>query len=125
MLVTAPQIFLNNAMFYIMSLSENVDDDVIPGHKYHCKTWWGHSHRLHSVLTAVVSSILLNTRHRSDRGSGDDMDTVQLQSHNHLTVNRLKNRNILDSRGDIRVRKKYWTVGSDFIVAVTMKSSQH
>lgn len=80
---------------------------------YHCMTWWGHSHRVHSVLTGMVSSSLLNTLHRLARGSGDDRDTGRSLRHKHLTVTHLGNRNTLDRRGNIRVRKKEWTLWLD------------
>lgn len=77
--------------------------EVIPGHKYHCMTWWGHSRRVRSVLTGMGSSSLLNTLHRSGHGSGDDRDTGRSLGHRYLTVTLLENRNILDSRGNISV----------------------
>lgn len=95
-----------------MLVSDNITE-VIPGHRYHCRTWWGHSCRAHSALTGMVSSSLLSTRHRSDHGSGDDRDTGQSLGHKYLTVTHLENRNILDSRGKNRIRKKHWALWSD------------
>lgn len=32
--------------------------EVVPGHKYHCMTWWGHSCRVRSFLTGMISNSL-------------------------------------------------------------------
>ena len=95
-----------------MWVSDNIKE-VIPGHRYHCRTWWGHSCRAHSALTGMVSSSLLSTLHRSDHGSGDDRGTGQSLGHKYLTVTHLENRNILDSRGKNRIRKTHWALWSD------------
>lgn len=79
----------------------------LPGHRCHCRMWWGHSCRARSAQTRRVSSSHLNTYHSWIRGNEDGRDTGRSRDHKHPKWTRQKNRNILNRR-IIQIQDSSW-----------------